>query len=420
MRLRMWGLATICLVTVILISTLLAGAEENVTLRIGNWWVADDQEVWQIGLDAFKKKYPNVNFQSESAPYVDHHRRLQAQFAAGTLPDIIMISVNYGPPYAAAGMFMNLNKWIEKDPSVDVDDFYYTYKYKDQIWGFPYDTSTWALVYNKEMFDKQGLAYPTEEWTWSDYLENAKKLTLDTDGDGKVDQWGSIAPGLDPYKFESMVRSEGGQYFADDYSECLVNDPRVKKVFQYWHDLTWKYHVTPTPDVAQGLDLFTTGKVAMAIEGQWVIRPYSQRAEFPWDVAYLPKGSAGRKLITGGSGYAIASTTKQPELAWEFLKHYTSSDMLSKMVGLTGRGIPARRSSAWSFTSGNPVPEHRDVWIKQLAYTELMQIPFAYLKWYDEFQRALEPVMLLNQGTVSDALDKLKQKMDVILSKTQR
>jgi multiple sugar transport system substrate-binding protein len=46
------------------------------------------------------------------------------------------------------------------------------------------------FYYNKDLFDKAGIAYPTFDWNWDKMREAANALTLDTNGDGKLDQWG--------------------------------------------------------------------------------------------------------------------------------------------------------------------------------------------------------------------------------------
>src|SRR5260370_18341401 len=48
-----------------------------------------------------------------------------------------------------------------------------------------------ALAYNKTLFDRAGIPYPTDDWTWDDFLRVARALTRDTRGDGAIDQWGS-------------------------------------------------------------------------------------------------------------------------------------------------------------------------------------------------------------------------------------
>ena len=65
------------------------------------------------------------------------------------------------------------------------------YSVEGVIYGFPLQLKVGCLAYNKDIFDKEGLPYPPPDWTWDEYYETAKKLTKDTDGDGRVDQWGS-------------------------------------------------------------------------------------------------------------------------------------------------------------------------------------------------------------------------------------
>ncbi len=59
----------------------------------------------------------------------------------------------------------------------------------------PKDTSPVGIFFNKGLFDKFGVPYPPEdEWTWDQFAETVKKLTKDTDGDGKTDVWGFAFP----------------------------------------------------------------------------------------------------------------------------------------------------------------------------------------------------------------------------------
>ncbi|MFQ9480465.1 MAG: extracellular solute-binding protein [Oscillospiraceae bacterium] len=44
------------------------------------------------------------------------------------------------------------------------------------MYGVPKDKDTVCLVYNKEMFDQAGVAYPDENWTWDDLTEASQKI----------------------------------------------------------------------------------------------------------------------------------------------------------------------------------------------------------------------------------------------------
>ena len=41
----------------------------------------------------------------------------------------------------------------------------------------PQNLSSLVVYYNKELFDAAGVAYPSDDWTWDDFVETAKALT---------------------------------------------------------------------------------------------------------------------------------------------------------------------------------------------------------------------------------------------------
>ena len=68
------------------------------------------------------------------------------------------------------------------------------------------------MYYNKDAFDKAGIPYPDENWTWEDFETPPKKLTVVENG--KVEQWGCDALGFQGLWY-SLIRT-----FGDD----IVND----------------------------------------------------------------------------------------------------------------------------------------------------------------------------------------------------
>ena len=64
-------------------------------------------------------------------------------------------------------------------------------RYRGKLVGLPTDFSTIVMFYNKDWFDRCGVPYPHDNWTWQEYLEIAHRLTRDTDGDGRIDVWGT-------------------------------------------------------------------------------------------------------------------------------------------------------------------------------------------------------------------------------------
>ncbi len=91
------------------------------------------------------------------------------------------------------------------------------------MYAFPYAWVTTVLYYNKDMFDKAQLAYPNDKWTWDDFLSAAKKLTLDTNGDGKTDQWGFWFFGRYAH-IEPWLYQNDGDILNKDKTQFAVNE----------------------------------------------------------------------------------------------------------------------------------------------------------------------------------------------------
>ena len=47
----------------------------------------------------------------------------------------------------------------------------------NQIFGLPFRNDLWLLFYNKDLFDKAGVAYPTDDMTWDDWAQMCKEMT---------------------------------------------------------------------------------------------------------------------------------------------------------------------------------------------------------------------------------------------------
>jgi multiple sugar transport system substrate-binding protein len=97
-----------------------------------------------------------------------------------------------------------------------------------------------VMFYNKDLFDKYHLAYPTNNWTMKDVVKAAKVLSVDLDGDGKLDQWG-----FSPSSFQNYVIRNGGSVYSEDGTKCLLDQPIAIEGIQKMVDLTVKYKVVP-------------------------------------------------------------------------------------------------------------------------------------------------------------------------------
>ena len=86
-------------------------------------------------------------------------------------------------------------------------------KYAGQVHGMPITADAVVIYYNKDMFDKAGVAYPTENWEWNDLVEAAKKLTVKS-GNNTV-QYGFGGFYAWHATYVPAIKAFGGAFFKD-------------------------------------------------------------------------------------------------------------------------------------------------------------------------------------------------------------
>lgn len=395
-----------------------APATEAVTLRFQNWFNENDMASWQIGLDKFKEERPDVEMKLEFADWGDTVTTVIAGAAAGNLPDIIMASDSHVPPLASQGMILDLNSFIEKDPSVNVDDFAegvaHGFNLWGRWWGFPYDHSTYGIYYNKTLFDAAGIEYPPfeegKQWSLEQFVEIAKALTK-PDGE----QWGVLTNGGD-YLASAFIYSAGGRLYDDEGRTCLINSPEAAEGAQFMVDLVHTHKVAPTAAELTGgsINYFTAGLAAMEIQGQWDLQSKNAQTDFGFDIGFLPLGK-NKITVTGGSGFCASAQTAHADEAWAFLKSYTSGDTLSEMVGRPGRGIPARWSATPAYLEAGGKAEHPGVFIEQLQYSFTDRATLASFDFENSWSRHYGAIYETGEGDVAAALATIAEETNAAL-----
>lgn len=328
----------------------------------------------QVSLDKFQKKYPNVKVSWEdlTASYYD---KIGTMAAGGTLPDVVNLRS------------FDMYDWYRKKALYDVSDMMKADSLSADMyaatigscfqgghyWGLPYDASVDILFYNKDLFDKAGVKYPAKDWTWDKLLEAAKALTIKSGSD--TTQYGFAAmPPLSDWQGEAFLLQNGARYVNDERTQFLPDLQPATEAVKWWTDLVVTHHVAPTPAAQSAIDMFTVGKGAMYIGGQWQIPGYREGLKFNWDCNWLPAGPAGQKLETQGGTYIIYSKTKVPDASWAMLKWITSEpDWQASVYGASGYSVPAWKEVEGSFVELTKPPKSLPPANAQVVLDELHQ-----------------------------------------------
>lgn len=299
----------------------------------------------------FERDYPYIRIKSERG-VANYYAKLQTRMASGTAPDVMYIQNKSLADYRDRGVLLNLKAFINKE-KYDLDDIYELGLIEggiseEQVYGIPVTGAPEVLIYNKRLFDEFSLSYPDERWSWDDLLAASIKLTRDTNGDGRIDQFGiSIVPGWWAQDI-AWIWSNGGEVFNDKLNKCVVDNRQAGEAIQFLADLTGKYRVTPKKllDAKQNsvADLFMGGNLGMFVGLPYVaLTEFSKVKNLDWDIAPVPKSRLGKRVVRyTGECWTISSKTGHPKEAWLLLKRLCSKEVARELA--KRNMIPARIS----------------------------------------------------------------------------
>ncbi len=142
-------------------------------------------QAFQSLVDAFQTKHADIPIELIHIPSQgDYRSRVSADIAAGDPADVVLINYRRFPGLALKNAFEPLGPYLDGSDKIKYEDFYTitmrAFSINDQVVCIPQNISSLVMYYNKDLFDAAGLAYPSEDWKWDDFISAAQALTLDT------------------------------------------------------------------------------------------------------------------------------------------------------------------------------------------------------------------------------------------------
>ncbi|WFE29579.1 sugar ABC transporter substrate-binding protein [Solwaraspora sp. WMMD791] len=289
----------------------------------------------------FEAKYPKVKVNLVNAGTGnDQYTALQNAIAAGDgLPDVAQIEYYALPQFALAESVTDLTAYgADTLSSTFTPGPWSSVNTGGGIFGLPMDSGPMALFYNKEVFDKHGIAVPA---TWDEYVEAARKLH-------QADPQVYITNDVGDAGFTtSLIWQSGGQPFQVDGTSVGIDftDPGSARFAATWQQLISEDLLAPVSSWSdqwyQGL---ANGTIASLATGAWMpanlISGVADGAG-KWQVAPLPQWEAGgtASAENGGSSLAIPSAATNKALAYGFIDYANAGDGVQ--IRVDGGAFPA-------------------------------------------------------------------------------
>ncbi len=359
----------------------------------------------QAVVDEFNASQDKIELVLEVVDNNSAYDTLATQIAAGNAPDIV-------GPVGIRGRDSFKGAWVDLDPLIakynyDLSDFdpalvdFYRVQEEGQL-GIPFAIFPSFIIYNKDLFDEAGLAYPPTEhgapyidadgnsrpWDMDTLRDLAMFLTVDANGkdatspdfdNQKIVQFGFQNQWTDPRGIGTFFGA--GSFLADDGKTAQIPEP-WKAAWEWNYKAMWEDWFIPNgpyggADFLQGPGgPFSSGNMAMIHMHLWYVAPWALgEVPFDWNFAATPSYNGQITAKMHADTFGILKGSKNQDAAFEVLTYMLSPETSVKLLSIYG-GMPARLSMQdayfdnYSATNFPGKDLNWDVVVEAMAYAD--------------------------------------------------
>ncbi|MBO4458825.1 MAG: sugar ABC transporter substrate-binding protein [Butyrivibrio sp.] len=322
-----------------------AASGEPVNLKWALWDISSTV-YYQPLIDAYTAEHPNVSIEMVDLGSTDYSTVLGTQLS-GSGSDFDVVTIKDVPGYVTLvnkGALEPLDDLISKD-GVDLSLYNGVtdqVKIDGKLYELPFRSDIWVLYYNKDIFDKAGVEYPTNDMTWDQYDALCRKVTDTTPGSeiygSHYHTWRSTIQ-LDGILDGKNTIVDGNYDFTKPYYDMVLGQQKDGVCMDYALLKTQGLHYSAA---------FANGNVATMNMGSWFIATLIQKikdGEFTdctnWGMVKYPhaEGVEPGSTLSTITALAIPTTAPNKDVAWDFVK-FVSGEKGAEVMAQTGN-IPA-------------------------------------------------------------------------------
>ncbi|WP_337540736.1 sugar ABC transporter substrate-binding protein [Suilimivivens sp.] len=384
--------------------------EEAVEITYANFNASGgNEETLQKMYEAFHDEYPNITVNIETIGYDDYFTQMQTRVAGGTAPDCYELNIENFAAYANKGVLAELT-------GIDTSGYNATalnaFSVNGKQYGVPGNFSNVVLIYNKDLFDQAGVAYPTDDWTWDDAMDACEKISALGD-----DIYGIYQP-ITFNEFFKVAAQYGGGVLNADKTEFTINSEENLKAATMMISKVTDTNVQPTEAQMGGMgdwDLFESGRLGMIPTGIWAFNTFADACDFNWDICVEPGGTQKATHFFSNALVVNADSDKK-EAAATWINWLASSDTSAQMRIDAGWDLPAisNEEVLSGYLKLTP-PENRQAVFDSLNYLTVAPIIEDYSLMSDIITGKLS-LAAGGEITVQEALDQAQEECSAQIS----
>ena len=307
---------------------------------------ADEAQQLQPLAKKFNQQHPKIKFEIVEAPSDSNQVEdlYTSSFLLGNSPyDVVYMDIVWTPKFAAAGWLENLSdRFSDEDAKAYLKGDIAGGMYQDKLYRLPFRSDAGMLYYRQDLLAQAGYEPPR---TFTELLEISQDLQQQ-----KLIDWGYVWQGKQyeglAAMFVEILQGNGGFWVNPDTLEVGLDRREAIAAVEFLQSAI-AAKISP-PGVTTYAEeetrlLFQNGKAAFlrnwpyvyslaadsAIAGKYKIKP----------MVHAPGENSGATL--GGWGLGIASSSNNPDAAWEVIKFLSSQESQRQFILETGF-VPSR------------------------------------------------------------------------------
>jgi len=375
-------------------------------LHLRYWTITGAKDVVPYYAGSFNRMQDSIIVETTPIPWQEHEKKILTAVLSGDPPDVIN-QVTPVAKWASRMALVALDDYIARD-HFDTTAFFPSLwgemKWQGHVFALPVSSGSYALFYNKRLFREAGLDPERPPRTWDEVSAFNDKLAR-RDGTGRIIQMGFIPNYGNLMTSILMAWELGAQFLSEDGKTVHLDNPAAVKGLEWTVKF---YEAYPQKDIAAfmaGFGFadqhgFISGKVAMMVlDSSFPDQIRLYRPSLDYGIALIPTFEGSPTASASGSWWlAIPRGAKNPEAAWQFMKHAVSTPTQLKEVAMTEESLfPASRFAAHDPAFKNS-PE-REIFVAQMEYSHSPSVvPMAHDVFWREFLGAQERAIFKQQS----------------------
>ena len=337
-----------------------AAPAAKVEISYYDWQLTEEPSgtiIRQIIAD-FEKENPNIKVSLQPVPTAQRIDKLVTLIMGNQAPDVAHISAQDYSKVVGMKAIMGLDGYLAKDAQLKaniIPSMAALVNFSGVQYGIPRFATVNGLMYNGAHFRDAGLDPARSPKEWPEFIADAKKLTRDSSGSGKVDRWAYSLLGAKNLSLHNRywpwVWSAGGDILNPAMDKVVLDTPEAVAAMKMYTDLDRVYKVVPPGvldvDYPASTNSFIQGKTSMMCDGPWVLASLKQQnPTLELKIAAMPAAPGHQAtMLGGGTGLSIAAQSRNPDSAWKLIQYLSNAENYWKYSS-GGSNLPTRVDTA--------------------------------------------------------------------------